>query len=264
MSDCVSLSAGIGNFHECVELACERGLGIELMAFSAPSVLDGEWRALDKEYRSALAAVPGPLTMHGPFMDLVSGSPDERINMVTYGRYEHVIRIADLLGVGQVVLHANYIGLLHNEVYRQGWHQRNVDFWGPLGDYARAYGVVVAIENMWEFDPAIIGNLLGELNHPNLKACMDVGHANLFSDPDVTFDDWLETLAPWVTELHMNNNNGVMDEHYGFDWDQGVLDYTQLLPKLRQLPNKPVMVLEMDRIADMRGSLGYFQLGESS
>ena len=262
MRDSVSLSAGIGNFYECVDLACEYGLGIELTAFSVPHVLDGEWRAFDKEYKAALADVPGPLSLHGPFMDLVSGSPDERINMVAYGRYEHVIRIAASLGAHQVVFHANYIGLLHNELYRQGWHQRNVDFWSPLGDYAKAYEVVVAIENMWEFEPTIIGNLLRELDHPNLKSCIDVGHANLFSDPDVVFSDWLETLAPWVIELHMNNNNGVMDEHYGFDWDQGVLNYEALLPVLRELPQKPLMVLEMDRVQDMKESLHYFELGE--
>jgi sugar phosphate isomerase/epimerase len=262
MSDLVALSAGIGNFYECVELACQRGLGIELMAFSVPHVLDGNWRKLDKEYRAAIADVSGPLTMHGPFMDLVSGSPDERINMVAYGRYEHVIRIAAGLGVQQVVFHANYIGLLHNDFYRQGWHQRNVDFWGPLGDYAKAYDVVVAIENMWEFDPTIIGNLLRELDHPCLKSCIDIGHASLFSDPDVSFDSWLDTMRPWIIESHMNNNNGVMDEHYGFDWDQGVLDYAQILPKLRELPAKPVMVLEMDRVEDMKNSLRYFQLNE--
>ena len=261
--DTVSLSAGIGNFHDCVQLACECRLGIELMAFSVPHILDGEWRKLDTEYRAALADVPGPLTLHGPFMDLVSGSPDERISMVTYGRYEHVIRIAAGLGADQVVFHANYIGLLHNEFYRQGWHQRNVDFWGPLGDYARAYDVTVAIENMWEFEPSIIGDLLRELDHPYLKSCIDVGHANLFSDSDVEIDDWLETMAPWVTELHLNNNNGVMDEHYGFDWEQGVLDYEQILPKLRDLPDRPVMVLEMDNVDDMANSLRYFSLGES-
>ena len=263
MSDRVAVSAGLGNFKECVALACQRGLGVELMAFSEPQVLDGEWRALDKEYRAALADVPGPLTMHGPFKDLVSGSPDERINMVTYGRYEHVIRIAAGLGVGQVVLHANYIGLLHNDFYRQCWHRRNVDFWGPLGDYAKAYDVVIAIENMWEFDPAIISNLLRELNHPYLKACVDVGHASLFSDPDIPFDNWLESMRPWIIELHLNNNNGVMDEHFGFDWEQGVLDYGEILPKLRSLETNPVMVLEMDRVGDMKSSLRYFELGDS-
>ncbi len=260
MRDRVALSAGIGNFHDCVQLACQRGLGIELMAFSLPQVLDSEWRALHKEYKAALADVAGPLTMHGPFMDLVSGSPDERINMVTYGRYEHVIRIAAGLGVQQVVFHANYIGLLHNDFYRQGWHQRNVDFWGPLGDYAKAYDVVIAIENMWEFDPTIISNLLCELDHPYLKACIDVGHAYLFSDPNVGFDDWLETMRPWIIELHLNNNNGVMDEHHGFDWEQGVLKYGEILPKLRALPRNPVMVLEMDRLEDMKSSLRYFEL----
>lgn len=258
MRESVSLSAGLDNFYECLALACERGLGIELMAFSLPAVLDGDWRKLVKEYKLALNDLPGRLSLHGPFMDLVSGSPDERINMVAYGRYEHVIRIASGLGADQVVFHANYIGLLHNAAYRQGWHQRNVDFWGPLGDYAQAYDVLVAIENMWEFEPAIIGNLLAELEHPYLKACIDIGHAHLFSDADVRFGDWLETLAPWVIELHMNNNDGVIDEHHGFDWADGVLDYAALLPMLRVLPQEPLMVLEMDRVADMRDSLRYF------
>ena len=264
MSDPLLLSAGIRNFDQCVTLAKEHGLGIELMAFSVPQVLDGEWRDLMKRYGAALSDLPGPLTMHGPFMDLVSGSPDERINAVTYSRYEHVIRIADRLRARQVVFHANYIGLLHNDFYRQGWHQRNVDFWGPLGDYARAHDVMIAVENMWEYDPGIIGNLLRELDHPYLKACIDVGHATLFSDPDITIDDWLDNLGDLVIELHMNNNNGVMDEHFGFDWDQGVLDYEMLLPKLRELPRKPLMVLEMDRIDDMRASLHYFNLPVSS
>ena len=260
MTDQLLLSAGLTNFDECVALARQNGLGIELMAFSVPQVLDGEWRDLMKRYKSSLADLPGPLTIHGPFMDLVSGSPDERINAVTYGRFEHVIRIADKLGVKQVVFHANYIGLLHNDFYRRGWHQRNVDFWGPLGDYARAHDVIIAIENMWEFDPSIIGNLLRELDHPYLKSCIDIGHASLFSDPNISINDWLETLDEWVVEIHMNNNNGVMDEHFGFDWEQGVLDYEALLPKLRLLPRQPVMVLEMDNTEDMKNSLYYFDL----
>lgn len=261
MADQVLLRAGLDNFAACAAAAIERGLGIDLMAFALPHVLDGDWRRLMADYKAVLADAPGPLSMHGPFMDLVSGSPDERINAVSYGRYEHAIRIAASLGIGQVTFHANYIGLLHNEFYRRGWHQRNVDFWGPLGDYAQAYGVLVAIENMWEYDPNIIGNLLAELNHPHLKSCLDVGHAHLFSDADFSFDTWLETMDEWIIQLHLNNHNGIMDEHHGFDWEDGVLNYERLLPKLRYLSNKPLMILEMDRLADMKQSLRYFQLG---
>ena len=264
MRDTVSLSAGLDNFQECLALAHEYELGLELMAFSVPAVLDGDWRDLVRRLQNDLAGLPGPLTMHGPFMDLASGSPDQRINDLSYGRYEHVIRIASELGARQVVFHVNYIGLLHNDSYREGWHQRNVDFWGPLGDYAKSYDVIIAIENMWEFEPAIIGNLLSEVNHSHLKSCIDVGHAFLFSDSDVSIDNWLDTLGRWVIELHLNNNDGIMDGHHSFDWEGGTLDYEALMPALRQLPNKPLMVLEMDRVADMKESLRYFELKESA
>ena len=262
MTDKVLLSAGLHNFEQCIELATQHNLGIEVMAFAFPHILDGDWRDVLEHYRVFLNDIQGPITMHGPFMDMVSGSPDERVNAVTYHRYAHAIRIAAELGAKQVVFHANYIGLLHNEFYRTGWHQRNVDFWGPLGDYAQEHDVLVAIENMWEFDPTIIGNLLKELQHPYLKACLDVGHAHLFSDRNFRFNYWLETMEEWIIELHMNNNNGIMDEHHGFDWEHGVLNYANLMPKLRELPHKPDMVLEMDKVEDMQASLHYFKLGE--
>ena len=260
MSDHVVIRAAPYNFEDCIALACERGLGVDLMAFALPHILDGDWRGLITHYKTFLPRVPGSISMHGPFMDLVSGSPDARINALAYARYQHAIRIAAELEIEIVTFHANYIGLLHNAFYRRGWHQRNVDFWAPLGDYAKAHDVMIAIENMWEYDPKIIGNLLAELAHPHLKSCLDVGHAHLFSDPDFDFDDWLETMDKWIIQLHLNNNDGILDEHHGFDWEHGVLDYGKLLPKLRGLANTPPLVLEMDRLEDMEASLGYFHL----
>jgi sugar phosphate isomerase/epimerase len=262
MTDRVLLSAGLHNFEQCVALALKHNLGIEVMAFAFPHILDGDWQEVMDYYKIALADISGPITMHGPFMDMVSGSPDERVNAVTYHRYAQALQIATHLGAKQVVFHANYIGLLHNEFYRTGWHQRNVDFWGPLGDYAQEHDVIVAIENMWEYDPTIIGNLLKELDHPYLKACLDVGHAHLFSDRNFQFSYWLETLDDYIIELHMNNNNGIMDEHHGFDWEQGALNYSDLMPKLRELSVKPDMVLEMDQVEDMKDSLHHFKLVE--
>lgn len=262
MTDQVSLSAGLHNFSECIALAQEHGLGIEIMTFAFPHILDGDWQTVLADQKEMLKHVPGPITLHGPFMDMVSGSPDERVNAVTYHRYASAIRVAAEMNARQVVFHANYIGLLHNEFYRTGWHQRNVDFWGPLGDYAQEHGVFVAIENMWEYDPTIIANLLRELDHPYLKACLDVGHAHLFTDRNFRFNYWLEVMQPWIIELHMNNNNGIVDEHHGFDWENGVLDYHDMLSRLRQLPVQPQMVLEMDTVQDMAQSLHYFKLVE--
>ena len=82
MADNVLLSASRSNIHEAMALAQERGLGIEIMAFAFPDILDGDWRTTLAEYKAILKPLNGTLTLHGPFMDMVSGSPDPRINAV--------------------------------------------------------------------------------------------------------------------------------------------------------------------------------------
>lgn len=262
MVDRVLLSASRHNIIECIELAQEYGLGLEVMAFAFPDVLDGDWRKELQAYRSYVADVPGDITMHGPFLDMVSGSLDPRITAVCAARVSHAIRIAAELGAKQVVFHANFIGALHNLPYRTGWHKRGVAFWAPIAEYAEQHDLTILIENMWEFDPTIIADLLSEINHPNLRACLDVGHAHLFSDEVYTFGYWLHTMKPWLAEIHMNNNDGVLDEHHGFNWEKGALDYHELLPRIRAVNPELDLVLEMDDVEDMRDSLSYFRIEE--
>lgn len=258
MVDRAFLSAGRDNIQECVDLACQYGMGIEVMAFAFPDVLDSNWVQLLSNYKVMLAPVTGGLTIHGPFMDMVSGSPDGRINEVCSERYQHAIRIGSELGAEVVVFHANFIGTLHNPEYRHGWHDRNVAFWHPIAEYARQHNITVAIENMWEFDPNIIADVLQEVNHPNLRACLDVGHVHLFSDPEIRFEEWLKCMEPWLVHTHINNNDGRLDVHQALN--DGVLNYFKLLNQLRALPSPPSITLEMYTVDDMRASLPYLQL----
>jgi sugar phosphate isomerase/epimerase len=251
LADQVFLSAGLDNIDACVALAQEHGLGIELMAFAFPHVLDGDWQELVGHYRALLASFEGRLTMHGPFFDMSPGSVDRKINALTVERYQHALRIAADLGVKIVVFHANFIAAIRTDDYRRGWQERNITFWSTMTDYAAQLGVVLAVENMWEFDPDIIGAVLARVDHPHLRACLDVGHAHLFSH--VPFDDWLAALGPYIVHTHINNNPGDMDLHQGLS--NGVLDYRALLPKLRALPSRPSMTLEMDTVRDMEASL---------
>jgi sugar phosphate isomerase/epimerase len=260
VGDRVLLSASLTNIDDCIRLAVARGLGIELMAFAYPDVLDGDWRSLLERYKAQLQPVPGMLTMHGPFMDMASGSPDQQINEVCKARFRHALRIAHELGVQIVVLHANFIGAIHSEAYRIGWHKRNVLFWSEIADYAQQLGVTVAVENMWEFDPDIIGDVLKTIDHPNLRACLDVGHAHLYSQ--VTFAVWLETMKPYLVHLHVNNNDGALDIHGGLG--AGVLDYQRLLEAVRTLPSQPTITLEMDSVGDMEASLRFFRLAQQT
>ncbi|MEM6282645.1 MAG: sugar phosphate isomerase/epimerase family protein [Chloroflexota bacterium] len=253
----VLLSANVNNIEACVEMAIEYGLGIEVMAFAFPHVLDVNWKENVQQYRKYLRDVPGPITLHGPFMDMASGSPDPRINAVCMTRYQHAVHIASELNAHRIVFHANFISAIHSQAYREDWHRRNVDFWGKIADYAQVKGVPLAVENMWEFDPDIIIDVLEEVNHPYLRACLDVGHAHLYG-PDYTFEQWFTRYEPFTIHAHMNNTHGKLDSHNAFP--DGEIDYTEVLNRFRQMETLPTMVLEMYEVDAMAQSLPYFQL----
>jgi len=260
VADCVLLSASHRNMEDCCAIAAQHpGLGIEMMTFAFPDLLDGNWQSLIPVYRELLSPVlasRGRVTLHGPFMDLPTGSPDAQISRIVADRHRQAIEIAAQLGAEIVILHANYIAQITTEDYRRGWHKRNLAFWKPIADEAAASGITLAVENMWEFDPHIIGDMLGELDHPALRACLDVGHAHLFSR--IAFDVWLDVMKPFIVHTHVNNNDGQVDVHRALT--DGVLNYELLLAALRTLPDPPSFTLEMDTVDDMVDSLRYFVL----
>lgn len=259
MADQISVSVGRQNSDAFISLAVEHGLGVELMAFAYPDVLDDGWMNVLQRYKQLLRQVKGAISIHAPFMDLVSGSPDERINQVCRERYLQTISICAELGAPRMIVHANFIGVLRSAAYLEGWHRRNVAFWSGVGDYAKEFGVTICIENMWEYSPNIIPDLLAELNHPNLRACLDVGHAHLYSATHHTLQEWLNAAEPWLIHTHINNNNGRADAHKALDAPEGVINYAEVLKLLRALPHPPHIILEMDSVDDMRRSLAFMQ-----
>lgn len=262
MTDKVLLTAYRNTVMETFELAREKGLGIEVMQFAMPDVLDGDWQAEVVRYRNLLRDINGPISLHGPFIDTASGSPDQRINALAMDRYRHAIDIAVELDSKIIVFHANFIGSLRNNMYRSGWHRRNVDFWGEMAEYAAGRGRILTIENMWEYAPDILSDLLSEVDHPALMACLDIGHAHLFGDDEYQVSDWVAALKPWLIHTHMNNNDGQVDEHHGFEWPGGVLEYHGILQQIRALDPPPNIVLEMWDVADMRDSLPYLEISD--
>ncbi len=256
MVDRILLGASRRTFTECLELAREVGVGLELQAFAYPDVLDGDWKELVEEYQMALDGLPGELAMHGPFLDMASGSPDPLIREVVRQRLEHSLEISAMLDARTIVFHPNFIASIHNERYRSQWTDRQTDFWAPLAERAQGLGLVIALENMWEFDPYIIQEVLRQIDSPALRACIDVGHTQLFSSIDL--DNWLEVMAPYLVHLHLNNNLGKVDEHLAFD--DGVINYEEVMPKLRALPLHPAFSLEIEQVADIRRSLRYLEL----
>ncbi len=232
------------------------GLGLELQEFSDPNVLDGDWRGLLQKYQQTLTDFTGLLAMHGPYIDLVSGSPDKRLVALTHDRYLHNIEIGDELGAKYIDFHANYLPLVDHPSYLPGWLERQVAFWAPMAELGKRYGSILLLENMWEPDPAIITKILDEIDSPYLKACLDVGHATLYSQLPISA--WTASLGRHLIYTHLHNNHGDADEHLAFG--DGVIDFPELLDALRALPEPPLFSLELPSLHLIKASLSYLKL----
>ena len=249
----------VEHFNELAEylaVARQHGLGLELQEFAEPNVLDGDWRSLLLAYQQALSSFPGLLSMHGPYIDLVSGSPDKRLVALTRERYVHNIEIGRELGVKYIDFHANYLPLVDHPSYLPGWLERQVAFWTPMAELGERYGIILLLENMWEPDPAIITKILDKIDSPYLKACLDVGHATLYSRLPISA--WAASLGPHLIYTHLHNNHGDADEHLAFG--DGVIDFPELLDSLRALPKPPLFSLELPNMEAIRASLPYLQI----
>lgn len=240
-----------------VAMARDYGIGIEIQAYGYnPGLLDGDWSSLVAEHRRLLQGFEGEIALHGAFYDMSSASEDPQIVRVTRERYLLNLRIAAELGARHVVFHANYLPWIRNTRYLRQWTQRQVEFWAEMGVEAQRLGLIVALENMWEPSPDLIGRILDGVDSPSVRACLDVGHAYLYSD-SIPFTGWLARLKELLVHCHINNHRGVEDEHLPLDAPNGVVDYSLILPLLGSLPVPPLISLEMESLDDLERSLRF-------
>jgi sugar phosphate isomerase/epimerase len=234
--------------------------GLEIHSFVHPAVLTADLEARLASYRQRLQGFRGPLGFHGAFYDMMSASVDPDVVELTRRRYRQNVAIAASLKGQYVVFHANYMGSFKLSNYRPGWHRRQVDFWRSFVEEVEAEGVDILLENMWADDPTIIADILAEVDHPRLRACLDISHAVLYSA--IPPQRWIEVLQPYLYCCHLNNTDGHLDLHRPLH--DGVIDYGPVLAALRQLSSMPLLTLEMPTWPSIERSLQHFRLNGNS
>ena len=179
-----------------------------------------------------------------------------RLVALSRERYLHNLEIGRELGVKYIDFHANYLPLVDHPSYLPGWMERQVTFWTPLAEQAEKYGIVLLLENMWEPDPTIINRILERIPSPYLKACLDVGHAALYSR--LPLSAWIKTLGENLVYTHLHNNHGDTDVHLAFG--DGVIDFPEMLNTLRALPSRRSSAWNCPPSNRSTASLPYLQL----
>lgn len=192
-----------------LSIAGKYGFGFEYNDFYIPDILDDEEKAEEyiKIYKSR--TLPSHCTLHGAFFDVIVFSSDRRIRETAELRIRQSLDIARWIGAKGVVFHTNHSPQLTSESYINGWHKRNAEFWSSiLPEYS---AIDIYMENMFDSSPDMLARLASELSSfSNFGVCLDYAHAEVFGGGA---DRWVETLAPYVKHIHINDNDLKDDLH---------------------------------------------------
>lgn len=181
------------------------------------------------------------VTVHAPFYDLNPGALEPLVQEATQRRFRQSLNAASSLGARLVVFHPGY------DRWKYGgqdhlWLEQSLAFWPPLLEEAKKLGLLVALENIFEPNPDLLGTLLDTLSVPHFGHCFDVGHWRLFAETEMT--DWFARLGPRLLHLHLHDNFGRADDHLPVG--AGNIDFSELFSLLRGLDTAPTMTLEVN------------------
>ena len=180
------------------------------------------------------------LTFHAPFNELHPAAIDPRAKALARQRLEQAAALALEFGARRMIVHSGYMPF----VYFEEWQvDRSVEFWTEfMADKPSDFQIV--IENVLESAPDMLVELMERLgkSHPDIRLCLDVGHANCMSD--LPAEKWLERMLPWLGHLHIHNNDGSHDWHGPLD--QGTAAMEEILRVFMQKgPRDATVALEV-------------------
>lgn len=226
------------------------GIGIEVTDFAFPANLGDEISGCIDRHLKIIDGI-SPLSLHGPFIDMVTASLDPEIVAISHKRHTAALDAAIELGASIYVVHTNYNPLIRDTSYRKNWTKRTLDFWLPFADKAGKHDIVISMENLWEETPDIQADLIEQGNHPNLRATFDNGHALVFTEQSAT--EWIKRLGPYLAHCHLHDNSGEIDEHKPVG--DGIENWPELMSAIRTYAPDAVLVVENDLLTENQASL---------
>lgn len=240
----LSLAMSIGGeagMHDLPRLR-EYGLGIEITDFIAPASWQADYRAHARRWAAALHGFPGGKCLHGAFIDLHPGALEPDLVAFARQRHQQSLEVATAIGCDLMVVHSDFppreaVPTRHTERAA-----RLTEYFGELAAAAMPYGITIVIENIYDTNPRQLADLARAIDAPSLGLSLDVGHANLYG-PGYSLDDWVRTLQPALRHVHLHDNDGRYDRHWGIG--EGVMSFRACYEALLDVTPAPRVTIEV-------------------
>ena len=229
---------------------CDADRPIEIQDFVFPDVIAGDCSELIGKYKSALEPHQGERGIHGPFFGLDLSNPDRVIRSIIQERFLKGLEIAESLSATHMVIHSpfTYWHVLNRRNYpdiQPSMFAAAADCLEPVLKRAADVGCTLMLENIDDTDPATRVELVGQIDHPNLKISIDTGHADLahgrYTAPPVS--DFIAAAAGHLAHVHLQDVDGYADRHW--HPGEGRINWPPLLSALDALEETPRLILEV-------------------
>ncbi len=184
---------------------------------------------------------------HGPFLDLNPGSRDPKIREFTSQRFIAALEFCKAVKTNHIVLHSGFQPIFYRDSHEL-FLDLSIKVWGEILDLAIKSNVIISIENSIDPSPEIIVKLLARLKSPNLNACFDIGHFNVFGQESIL--DCLKEYPPdSIGEIHLSDNNGDFDSHLALG--EGKIDFVKFFKEMDKMGIEPILTSEPHSIEDI-------------
>jgi sugar phosphate isomerase/epimerase len=186
--------------------------GIELQSYGLKGCQSPEaWKKRLRDHVTFRKNYPGPLAVHGPFIGIEYMHLDHLLREAVSQRMELTFQAAIRLNASRLILHTGFKQEVLMFDFMDKWIEGTTVFWRKEISRYADQGITVVMENVVESDPTALIELHDRVDHDHFKLCLDVGHANLFSE--LPLAAWIEKMGSRLVHLHIHDNLGRLDEH---------------------------------------------------
>lgn len=219
-------------------------MGVESIEFSISDNLDNLSQTL-LAYEKRLDYMECEhLTLHGPFLDLNPMAYDSEIRKVTLRRYNEAYTAAKKLNAKKIIFHSCYLPQIYMTI---GLAERIADFYHEFLD-DKDTSIEILAENVFDSSPESLVQAAKLISHPAFGLCLDIGHANCWSDFSPI--QWVNDMTPFIRHVHLHNNDGKSDSHKALDC--GSIPAEHLLKQLdTTLPDAKTYTIECRTYEDV-------------
>lgn len=263
-----STDGEFASFHEDLRALAEMGVDTVELGLTSLDLISGG--RIIPERAARLEAITKEFDFRYTVHGLVSSNfMDPVTQRYQLDAAKALIEVCNRVGAGIIVQHGGFLRA-DQIAERAGADEREREALTELADFAKPYGVRIALENIFTTElgqyrqtPTQVAETVKAVNHSQVVALIDFGHAYIESTyRGLDFHTEIAAMAPVTGHLHVHDNfgrpqgfykpfhpqentaMGIGDLHMPLGW--GDMDWDRIFSELTFLPDT-VLMMEVGR-----------------